>query len=136
MKPRSIVLILRGLFGNSSILSNIFAFLSQKFELSSIRDGSTLVVGSLHLKLVHSLAGIGDHDLVAAAVIIVIAGHNSSLLFHSLFLFSLDGTSAHIFTRFRRSIQVSAFLFLLTQRIQKIKRAGRAVLHVFRYFKP
>ena len=79
MKPRSIVLILRGLFGNSSILSNIFAFLSQKFELSSIRDGSTLVVGSLHLKLVHSLAGIGNHDLITTVIAVV--RHAVSLLF-------------------------------------------------------
>lgn len=35
------------------------------------------LVGGLHLKLIHSLAGVGDHNLIAVAV-----RHDSSLLFH------------------------------------------------------
>ena len=52
--------------------------------------GYSKVAGSLHLELVHSLAGIGNHDLAAVAV-----RHDVSLLFHSVFVFRLDGTSAY-----------------------------------------
>ena len=52
----------------------------------SLLQVNAYLVGGLHLELVHCLAGIGDHDLVSAVV--VIAGHNVSLLFVSVFISS------------------------------------------------
>ena len=69
----------------------------------------TDLVGGLHLKLIHSLAGAGNNDSVAVLTV----RHTLSLLFFLLCLLiclDLDGTSAYSMTHTHQSIQGNPFL--------------------------